>query len=205
MPTALVVDDHPAIRLAVRTCLTDELHFDTVTEVTNGADALQALRYEAADLIVVDLSLPGVPGEALLAELVARHPGSRVLVLSAMTGAAERAMHGGAHGYVDKGDGLQALTPALRAVMEGFAVFPTHMLPSLRRMSAVAGDPARVLSRRELTVMRMLASGHTNKAISELLAISNKTVSSHKANIMSKLKFKSLIDLAEFARRHHLL
>ncbi|WP_454762915.1 LuxR C-terminal-related transcriptional regulator [Cupriavidus campinensis] len=205
MPTALVVDDHPAIRLAVRTRLTDELQFDTVTEVTNGADALHALRDGATDLIVVDLSLPGVPGEALLAELVARHPRTRVLVLSAMTGAGERAIHGGAHGYVDKGDGLDALTPALRAVMEGFAVFPTQLLPTLRRVTAVAGDPARILSRRELTVLRMLATGHTNKAISELLEISNKTVSSHKTNIMGKLKFKSLIDLAEFARRHHLL
>ncbi|MGO4279255.1 two component transcriptional regulator, LuxR family [Cupriavidus sp. OV038] len=205
MPTALVVDDHPAIRLAVRSRLTEDLDFDTVTEVTNGADALRVLRDAIADLIVVDLSLPGVPGEALLAELVSRHPATRVLVLSAMTGAGERAIHGGAHGYVDKGDGLHALTPALRAVMQGFAVFPTHLLPTLRRLSAVAGDPARILSRRELTVLRMLASGHTNKAISELLEISNKTVSSHKANIMSKLKFKSLIELAEFARRHHLL
>ena len=105
MPTALVVDDHPAIRLAVRSRLTEDLDFDTVTEVTNGADALRVLRDAIADLIVVDLSLPGVPGEALLAELVSRHPGTRVLVLSAMTGAGERAIHGGAHGYVDKGDG----------------------------------------------------------------------------------------------------
>jgi len=94
MPTALVVDDHPAIRLAVRSRLTEDLDFDTVTEVTNGADALRVLRDAIADLIVVDLSLPGVPGEALLAELVSRHPATRVLVLSAMTGAGERAIHG---------------------------------------------------------------------------------------------------------------
>ncbi|SDC46042.1 two component transcriptional regulator, LuxR family [Cupriavidus sp. YR651] len=204
MPTALVVDDHPAIRLAVGNQLMCDLGFEEIREASNGPDALQVLRRGATDLIIVDLDLPGVAGDAVLEEAASRYPAARVLVLSAMPGAGERAMHGGAHGYVAKQEGLQELMHAIRAVMAGYAVFPVKLLQSIRQ-TATQGDLLSLLSKRELTVLRFLASGYSNKTISDVLCISNKTVSSHKTSIMAKLGFGSLIELGEFARRHQLL
>ena len=141
----------------------------------------------------------------MLEEVVSTWPVTCVLVLSAQRRAAERALLGGAHGYIDKGAGLDGLADAVRALMSGYAAFPLRSLPTFRRAAANPADPKALLSRRELTVLRLLAVGHSNKAISDVLEISNKTVSSHKASIMDKLGLGSLIDLAEFARVHRLL
>lgn len=204
MPNALIIDPHPAIHRAAGNVLAEHAGFDAVRFATDGASALQAMREQAADLVLIDLQLGDLPGDAVLEELVSTWPATRILVLSAMPQVAERALLGGAHGYVDKGAGLAGLADAVRAVMGGYAAFPLASLPSIRRAAVNPADPTRLLSRRELTVLRFLAVGHSNKAISGVLGISNKTVSSHKTSIMTKLGFGSLIDLAEFARRHQL-
>ncbi|WP_244786720.1 response regulator transcription factor [Cupriavidus pauculus] len=204
MPTALVIDPHPAICRAVSSVLADHLGFDEVRVAENGTRALRSMRERTAELVMVDLQLPDVPGDAVLEELVSTCPASRILVLSAMPHVAERALLCGAHGFVDKGAGLAGLAEAVRAIMSGYTVFPLSTLPRLRRSVMNPADPTQILSRRELTVMRFLAAGHSNKAISDVLGISNKTVSSHKTSIMAKLGCDSLIDMAEFARRHQL-
>ncbi|RZT43074.1 response regulator transcription factor [Cupriavidus agavae] len=204
MPNALVIDSHPAIRRCALAVLKDQTGFDEVRFANGGAAALEALREREADLVVLDLQLEDLPGDAVLEEVVSNYPLTRVLVLSALPQAAERALLSGAHGYVDKGGGLENLGDAVRAVMGGYAAFPLSSLPTIRRAATNPADPRTLLSRRELTVLRFLAVGQSNKAISDVLGISNKTVSSHKTSIMTKLGFNSLIDLAEFARRHQL-
>lgn len=204
MPNALVIDPHPLIREAVYRVLTEEAGFDEVRLAPGGSNALLALRERAADLVVTDLQLDDVPGDAVLEEVVSVWPDTCVLVLSAQRRGAERALLGGAHGFIDKNAGLDRLADAVRAVMNGYAAFPLKSLPTFRRTADNPADPVNLLSRRELTVLRFLAAGHSNKAISTVLNISNKTVSSHKASIMAKLGVSSLIDLAEFARIHRL-
>ncbi len=204
MPNALVIDPHPVIRQAVYRVLTEDAGFAEVRLAPGGSNALLALRERAADLVVTDLHLDDVPGDAVLEEVVSTCPDTRVLVLSAQRRAAERALLAGAHGFIDKNAGLEGLADAVRAVMGGYAAFPLRSLPTFRRAAANPADPRSLLSRRELTVLRFLAAGHSNKAISSVLNISNKTVSSHKASILTKLGLNSLIDLAEFARIHGL-
>lgn len=204
MPSALVVDAHPAVRHAAWQVLKESAGFEDVRFAEEGADALLSLRDRTVDLVMLDLQLADLPGDAVLEEVVSSYPSTRVLVLSALQQAAERALLGGAHGYIDKCAGLDGLADAVRAVMGGYAAFPLASLPTIRRAATNPADPRRLLSRRELTVLRFLVVGHSNKAISDVLGISNKTVSSHKTSIMNKLGFTSLIDLAEFARRHQL-
>nr|WP_315596794.1 response regulator transcription factor [uncultured Cupriavidus sp.] len=204
MPTALIIDTHPAIRHAAGQILTNQAGIGEVRFADTGVAALHALRERAADLVLLDLQLSDLPGDAVLEEIVSTWPGTRVLVQSAMRQAAERALLGGAHGYIDKGAGLDGLANAVRALMGGYAAFPLASLPTIRRAAANPADPASLLSRRELTVLRFLAVGHSNKAISHVLGISNKTVSSHKTSIMAKLGFGSVIELAEFAKLHQL-
>ncbi|WP_186425972.1 response regulator transcription factor [Cupriavidus metallidurans] len=205
MSNALVIDNHPGVRAAASAALMEGMGFEEVRLATTAIEALEELRTrQRPDLVMVDLDLGDLPGDAVVEEVVSHHPTTRVLVLSAAAGAAERALLSGAHGYVDKGNGIDGIEHAVRAVMSGYAAFPLALLTTIRRAANAPVDPIFVLSRRELTVMRFLAAGHSNKAISVVLGISNKTVSSHKASIMTKLGFRSLIDLAEFARRHHL-
>jgi two-component system response regulator EvgA len=204
MSKALVIDNHPGARAMASTALTESMGFEEVRLAETAAEALRELRARRADLVMMDLDLGDLPGNAVVEEIVSSQPSTRVLVMSAAPGAAERALLSGAHGYVDKGDGVGAIEHVVRAVMSGYSAFPLALLAMMRRAADAPGDPIYVLSRRELTVMRFLAAGHSNKAISVVLGISNKTVSSHKASIMTKLGFHSLIDLAEFARRHRL-
>jgi len=208
MPNAIVIDSHPDphadTRELARSILANEAGFATVRFVKDGVDALRAMREQAADLVIMDLELADLPGDAMLEELSTSWPATRILVMSAQRRAGERALLAGAHGCVERCIGLPGLADAVRAVMRGYATFPVASLPTFRRAANNPADPRNLLSRRELTVLRFLAVGYSNKAISTVLSISNKTVSSHKTSIMSKLGVGSLIDLAEFARRHRL-
>lgn len=204
MPVALIVDDHPAVRVAVASHLSRHLGYQT-HEAASTADAMRVLEEITPDLVVVDLDLPSVPGEVVIEAVEDRHPTARVVVLSAVASASLRALHARAHGQVAKDSGLDELGQVLGAVMAGYVVFPAALLESLHRTAGGNNDPMAGLSRREVTVLRFLAAGQSNKAIAETLHISNKTVSSHKTSIMTKLGLKSMIDLAEFARKHRLI
>ncbi|QET02730.1 response regulator transcription factor [Cupriavidus pauculus] len=204
MPVALIVDDHPAVRVAVAAQLSQQLGYQT-HEAATAADAMQLIGEVTPDLVIVDLDLPSVPGEVVIEAVEERHPSARLVVLSAVSSASLRALQAGAHGQVAKDSGLDELGKIVDAVMAGYVVFPAALLESLHRMAGGQNDPMAELSRREVTVLRFLAGGQSNKAIAETLHISNKTVSSHKTSIMTKLGLKSMIDLAEFARKHRLI
>lgn len=204
MPVALIVDDHPAVRVAVAAQLSQQLGYQT-HEAATAADAMQLIGEVTPDLVIVDLDLPSVPGEVVIEAVEERHPAARLVVLSAVSSASLRALQAGAHGQVAKDSGLDELGKIVDAVMAGYVVFPAALLESLHRMAGGQNDPMAELSRREVTVLRFLAGGQSNKAIAETLHISNKTVSSHKTSIMTKLGLKSMIDLAEFARKHRLI
>lgn len=204
MSNALVIDAHPAMRHAVCNMLREVSAFESVHLASNGSEGLIALRSHKVELVLIDPQLGDLPADLVLDELATNHTDTRVLVLSAQCKAAEHALMAGAHGFIDKGDGLERLPDAVRAVMGGYATFPLTSLPSIRRVASSPSDPVSLLSRRELTVLRLLATGHSNKSISTMLGISNKTVSSHKTSIMAKLGVDSLIKLSDFVRRHQL-
>lgn len=204
MSVALIVDDHPAVRLAVSAHLTAHLGFE-IHEAHNAADAIKSMEELKPDLLIVDLDMPSLPGDAVVEAVEKLCPKARLIVLSAVNGAGVRAVRAGAHGHVAKVSGLDELVEVLRVMMLGYAVFPVSVLDALRRMADGPKSPTAGLSRREVTVLRFLAAGHSNKAIAEALRISNKTVSSHKTSVMGKLKLHSLIDIAEFARKHQII
>jgi len=207
---ALIVDDHPAIRLAVSAQLQAALGFRQVHEAESALTAMGLMREHRPRLAIIDLDLPGLPGIDLIERLVPHYPATRVMVLSAMDLASSlpRALRAGAHGYVAKQCGLEELVDALRAVMAGYLVYPDTALADMRRASEAANNRGAGLTRlssREITVLQYLARGHANKAIAESLLISSKTVSTHKANILAKLNLDSLVDLVDFARDHRLV
>jgi len=208
MPKALVVDDHYFIRSAVKTMLEQE-DFQVIGEADNGADAVQLTREHAPDLIILDISMPKLDGLEVISRIRGLHPNTRILVLTSQPAAlfATRCMKAGAAGYVSKTDDLSEVLRAVKAVMGGFMYYPNINNASVRATDVAATDLDLIksLSDRELVVLQHLAWGSSNKEIGELLLISSKTVSTYKTRLIQKLNVKSVVYLAEFAKRNQLI
>jgi DNA-binding NarL/FixJ family response regulator len=204
----VVVDDHPAIRLAVRSVLEASGEFKVVGEADTGPAALSMIRSLAPSLAIVDLDLPGMSGLELISRLKAANPASRLLVLSAQQEAifASRAMQAGANGFMSKSADMLKLAEAAKAVVSGYSVFPSSAVSSL--VAPAGGDAESMVSKlsdREMTVLQSLARGLSNKDIADNLNISNKTVSSYKTRILEKLGMSTLVELVDFARANRLV
>lgn len=208
MPKALVVDDHFFIRSAVKTVLEQE-KFQIVGEADNGADAVQLTREHMPDLIILDISMPKLDGLEVIGRIQALRLNTRILVLTSQPAAlfATRCMKAGAAGYVSKTDDLNEVLRAIKSVMGGFTFFPNLNTASVRNsdIETTEMDLIKSLSDRELTVLQHLAWGSSNKEIGDLLLLSSKTISTYKTRLIQKLNVKSVVYLAEFAKRNHLI
>ncbi|MOA31488.1 Virulence factors putative positive transcription regulator BvgA [compost metagenome] len=118
-----------------------------------------------------------------------------------------RCMKAGAAGYMSKTNDLDELVKAIKVVMDGYTFFPNLASSSVRRSDAQATDLELIqsLSDRELTILQQLAKGLSNKEIGEAMLLSNKTVSTYKTRLIEKLNVKSVVYLADFAKRNNLL
>ncbi|BDB26961.1 putative transcriptional regulator [Cupriavidus sp. TA19] len=204
MATILIVDDHPPVRIVLKTHLSQVLGITHVLEADNGQAAVEIVRQYAPDVVILDLDIPKINGLEVIPRLMAVHPGVRILVISGQdqNTFAPRARQAGAHGYVSKTQELAEIVRCAESVLAGYTV-----MPELERGKSEFGDEAvrlASLSDKELIIMQMLAKGMSNKEIGEALFISNKTVSTHKTRIMEKLGARSLVDVIDFARRHHI-
>jgi len=213
MTTILIVDDHPALRLALRAQLSQLPDIKRITEADNGQTAVDLVRQYGADLVILDLDIPRMSGLDAVPRMRAAHPGVRVLVLTAQDAVpfAARAMQAGAQGFVSKTQDLEAIVRCVQSVLGGFTVFPSSTPRDMPRDPQRDGQSPNdteglgKLTDKEMEVLRMLTRGMTNKAIGKALFISNKTVSSYKTRIMNKLGAESLVDLVDFARRCRLV
>ncbi|QCI11260.1 response regulator transcription factor [Pseudomonas putida] len=208
MKRVLVVDDHPFIRATVCTLLRQE-HLDIVGQTDNGRDAVRMARELAPDIIILDISLPGLDGMEVIARVNRLQRPVKTLVLTSHQAEAYclRCIQAGAAGFVSKTNDLDELNKAVRAVLSGFTYFPNVALSSVNSLERHATDANRIarLSDRELMILQHLARGMSNKAVGDAMLLSNKTVSTYKGRLLEKLCLKSLIDLADFARRNQLI
>lgn len=208
MYKVLIVDDHPPIRLAVKVLLESE-GYEIVAEARDGADAIQKTRELKPDVVILDIGLPKLDGLEVISRMRDEHEPVKIVMLTSQEPSAysQRCMHAGAAGYVYKGEELIELLSAVRAVMKGYSYFPSISFSSVRASDTEASEVELLasLSDRELTVLRHLAEGLSNKEISEILVLSNKTISTHKYNIFEKLKIHTLLQLFELAKRHSLI
>lgn len=208
MYKALIVDDHPFIRSAGRMLLKQE-GFEVVAETDNGADAVQLAREHAPDLVLLDIAIPRLDGLEVLSRLNALNLPSKILVLTGRPALSysARCMKAGAAGYISKGDDLDELVKAIRAIMSGYTFFPNLSTSSVRRSDIEISEQEliKTLSDRELSIVQQLANGLGNKEIGEAMLLSNKTVSTYKKRMFDKLNVKSVVYLAEFAKRNNLI
>lgn len=209
MKKVIVIDDHPAIRLAIRGLLEKWEEFSVVEEADNGQEGLEKIRQVKPDLVVLDLCLPRSDGLALIRRIKGVDDKIKILVL---TGQEERiyavkSAEEGANGYVTKSKDMMEVYNAVNAVMSGYNCFPSDDpgVAQGRVNYGKAPDALSTLSVRELAIMRYIAKGYSNKEIAEIFYISQKTVSTYKARVLVKLKLKNSIAIAEFAKTHGLV
>lgn len=208
MTKAIVVDDHPFIRSAVKMLLRKE-KIDVVAEADNGADAVRLVLEHHPDLLVLDINMPKIDGFEVIERINQLGLTAKVLVLTSQPDASysSRCMRAGAAGFISKASNLVELVKAINSIRGGYNYFPHLSLSSVRMNDELASDAKLIstLSNRELIVLRQLARGESNKEISDNMLLSNKTISTYKTRVIKKLNLKSVVLLAEFARRNGLI
>lgn len=209
----LVVDDHAVVREGLRHVLTAAEGFSVVGEAANATEALELAETVRPDVVLLDLTMPGMSGLEAAAELRRRASGARILVLS-MHEQDEyvlAAVRGGADGYVLKDAGPGELRAAIRTVRAGGEYFSPAV--ARRLAAAVRGEVAtesprarlQHLTPREREVLALVATGRTNREIAAHLRISPRTVESHRESLMKKLALRTVADLTRFALQTGLL
>lgn len=213
----LIADDHTLFRRGLRLLLDAEHDIEVVGEASDGVEAVALTRRLGPDIMLLDISMPGISGLEVTRLLQQEFPLLKVLILTMHDdeGYLREVLRAGAAGYVLKKAADTELTAAIRAVSRG----ETFVYPSLTRplvnayletLKTIPSEQATRtafdgLTAREVTVLRLLALGYTNQEIADALIVSVKTVETHRSHVMEKLGLKSRADLVRYAMRKGLL
>lgn len=213
MIRAVIADDHSLVREGVRAVLQRAGDIEVVGEATDGAAAVELVEGLAPDVLVTDISMPGMNGIQAAERLRAGGSATAVVILSMHDdeSLARRALQSGARGYVLKDAVTEELLLAIRAACHG-ATFLSPKVSSRLLMEGEAGGadrgaaaPDAGLTPRELEVLRLIGAGHTNRAIAHQLGISVKTVERHRTALMAKLDAHSVVELIRVAIQRGLI
>lgn len=207
----LLADDHVLLRAGLRALLQTGSQLEVVGEAADGDEVVQKARQLNPDVVVMDLSMPGCGGIEATRMLTQAVPGVRVLILTLHEDSSllQEALRAGASGYILKRALESELVNAIQAVNRGDMYVHPAMTRALffdeTAKSAAETDSLDPLTPREVEVVQLLANGYTNRQIADLLAISVRTVESHRSNVMNKLDLHSRSDLVRYAARNGLL
>jgi DNA-binding NarL/FixJ family response regulator len=202
----LIVDDHPLVRQGLIGLLSAERDFEVCGEASGAAEARQLAALTRPDVAIIDLSLPDGNGIELIKELHAQSEHTKFLVLTMHDESlfAERALRAGAVGYVSKHDASRTIIKAVRTVLEGRLYLSQHMTERMVQRAVGAGgdagrSPIERLTDREIEVFEMIGHGLTIRQIAQQLALSPKTVETHREHLKEKLGLKNSTELTKHA------
>jgi two-component system invasion response regulator UvrY len=209
MIKVLIADDHAVVRQGLKQILQDTHEMVVAGEAVNGQEALEKVRAEAWDVVILDISMPGYSGLDILKELKYERPKLPVLVLSMYSEDqfAMRVLKAGASGYLTKDSASDELVKAVRKVASG----GKYVSPFLAEKLAfeIGSDanklPHETLSDREFQVLRMIATGKAVGEIAAELSLSPKTISTYRARLMKKMNLTTNADLIHYAIQNHLV
>lgn len=205
----MIADDHGIVRSGITLLLERQPDIDVVAEASDGQEALKLAIDRRPDVAILDNSMPKLTGLQVCREIKQQAPEVNVLILSMHDD--ERylyeALRVGAGGYVLKRAADQDLVRAVRAVNDGEPFLTDDAQRSLVKAWMESGEePKRdKLTDRELEVVKLIAEAHTNKQIAEILGLSEKTVESHRSNILNKLGMSDRVELVRYAVRRGLI
>jgi DNA-binding NarL/FixJ family response regulator len=213
----LLVDDHALMREGLRQLLDCEDDMRVVAEAVNGLDAMQQVRKLRPDVVLMDISMPVMDGLAVTRQITNEYPSVAVIMLTMFRQQQQvlQAMRNGARGYLLKSASSQEVAQAIRKVHEGGMLIEPELTGALvneyRRLSDLSGDgltnhpSVRVLTAREVEIVRYVAAGMSNKEIASRLVYSEKTVKNYLSIIFQKLGIRDRTQAAIFALRQGLI
>jgi DNA-binding NarL/FixJ family response regulator len=205
----LIADDHGIVRAGLRMLLDRQEGMSVVAEAEDGVDALEKALNQKPDIAILDVAMPRMTGLQAARHIRDQVPEVHVLLLSMHDD--ERylleALKAGASGYVLKRAADTDLVDAVRAVARGNSFISPHAEGALLKkvLSDPDGDPTEKLTPREREVVKLIAEAYTNKEIAAILNLAEKTVESHRANVLAKLGMRDRVELVRYAIRRGLI
>ena len=205
----VIAEDHAIVRSGLKQIFALTPDFEVVGEAVDGAEVLECLRHLPFDLLLLDINMPGISGPDLIMRVRAHNPELPILVLSMHNEpqVAARALKAGANGYITKDCEPDILMAAIRKVAARGKYIDSDLAEKMVfDVTSTSQRPLHsLLSERELEVFRLLTTGISVNNIATALAISNKTVSTHKVRLFEKLNLSNMADLMRYAMQHNLL
>jgi two-component system, NarL family, nitrate/nitrite response regulator NarL len=200
----LVADDHPVVRKGLQSCLSRQGRLKIVGEAADGEDALRQTRQLSPDVVLMDISMPGMNGLAVTEVLRKEAPQVKVLVLSVHSNKDYifRVIQAGAHGYVSKEAPPEELLRAIETVHAGEPFFSEEIAKAALSEFVNSGgkkEPFSQLTSREREVLVLIAEGKSNKEIADKLGIGVRTIETHRERIMRRLNIHSVAGLTKYA------
>jgi two-component system response regulator FimZ (fimbrial Z protein) len=206
--SVVIMDEQPIVRMSIEVLLRKNSDIRIALKSGDGREVIDYVRKNKTDLVIIDIELPGTDGFMLLKRINDISPQTKVLFLASKSEEyyAGRAIRAGANGFVSKRKDYNDIYKAVEMLLSGYSFFPADTLNFLSGNSSRRGEVNELpLSNREVTVLRHLVNGLTNKEIADQLLLSNKTISAHKSNIFSKLGVHTIVELIDYAKSHELV
>jgi two-component system, NarL family, invasion response regulator UvrY len=204
----MLVDDHAVVRMGFKMLLETSDDIRVIAEAENGETAIKSFMEHKPDVIVMDITMPGMGGMEAIERILSKESSARILVLSAHEDSVhpKRVLNAGAMGYVTKRSAAEELIKAIRAVASGKKYIEASVAQQMA-IQQLSGEqsPVDVLSEREFEVFMSLAKGKTTNEIAETLFLSPRTVGTHLYNIKQKLNANNSAEIALIAMRSGLI
>lgn len=212
----IITDDHKIVRDGLKALLQGHDAVRVVGEAASGSDLIELLPQVHADIVLIDISMPGMDGFDTAAHIMQHYPDLKVVVLSMLSHEkyVNRMMEMGASGYILKNAGKDELYCALQLIAHGCRyISPDVTLELLRKVQQLPALPkpndneeeTRDLSKRELEVLSLIADGYTNAEIAEKLFTSKRTIETHRQNLLDKTKARNTATLIKYALQRGLI
>ncbi len=204
----LIADDHGLIRVGLRALLQEVEEIVIVGEAEDGYTALQRIAELKPNIVLLDISLPGLSGIEVARQVRDISPTTRVLMLTVHEdeGMLRESIRAGAHGYILKRAVDSDLIQAIRVVSQGHMyIYPSLTSALVKDLSPHAASPAsaiEMLTPREKDVLLLLARGYTNRQIAEEMNLSTRTIEGHRASLVNKLGVSSRVELMNYVEEH---
>jgi len=202
-----IVDDHPVVIEGIHSLLKNEKDIEWVGQAMNAQSCLGFFVNNTADVVLMDISMPGISGVELCAEMKEKYPGIFILGLSTFNQGLyiKKMMENGASGYILKNSSKEELIKAIHTVYEGGIFFSGEAGQALKEYQRSSASELPALTEREKEILGLIAEGYTNPQIAEKIFLSSFTVDSHRKNLLAKLNVKNTATLIKLAVERKLI
>src|SRR4026208_384144 len=196
-----IVDDHPVVIEGIHALLKNEKDIEWAGQAMNAASCLGFFVNNTADVVLMDISMPGISGVELCATMKEKYPGIFILGLSTFNQGLyiKKMMENGASGYILKNSSKEELITAIHTVYEGGIFFSGEAGQALKEYQKSSLSELPALTERETEILGLIAEGYTNPQIAEKIFLSSFTVDSHRKNLLAKLNVKNTATLIKLA------